>query len=280
MDIQQALVRQTGTATLERLETLWLQLTGRTCNLACGHCYSGSHPLNDQMAFMTYDEVRRHCEEAYRLGLRRIVLTGGEPMLHGGVSEIISMARHFAPVVVMTNATLLTPHHLFKLKHTDDGLFPVEFHVSLEGCTQTAHDRIRGEGSFDKTLMGLELLRDYGMTPVIRITKTWPDLEDGIVLAGYRQLLRDLDMPLARIRVQDFFPEPDDRPADTDFPENTDLRRLPCKSGRVVSSLGVHACPMRLEAWLGSRLNHAETEVPLTARACQVCLKSATDTGC
>ena len=46
------------TLNFKRLDTLWLQVTGTLCNLACLHCFISCGPKNDSHAFMTLEQVR------------------------------------------------------------------------------------------------------------------------------------------------------------------------------------------------------------------------------
>ena len=68
---------------LLRLDTLWFN-TGTRCNLQCQNCYIESSPTNDELLFITYNEVLQYLDEIIELelGTSKISFTGGEPFLN------------------------------------------------------------------------------------------------------------------------------------------------------------------------------------------------------
>src|SRR5215467_3193625 len=77
---------------LKALETLWFN-TGTLCNLTCRNCYIESSPRNDQLAYLTRDEVRGYLDEIARdrLPPRLIGFTGCESFMN---RDIIGMREY------------------------------------------------------------------------------------------------------------------------------------------------------------------------------------------
>jgi len=71
------------------LGVLRLSLTAR-CNLACPYCLPDGH---DPPGLLSHEQRLMVIEAAVALGARRLRLTGGEPLLHGGVEALIAAAR-------------------------------------------------------------------------------------------------------------------------------------------------------------------------------------------
>ena len=66
---------------LRELDTLWFQVGGTLCNLACTHCFVSCSPTNHTHELMTLDEVGPYLEEGAALGVKEYYFTGGEPFL-------------------------------------------------------------------------------------------------------------------------------------------------------------------------------------------------------
>lgn len=140
------------------LEQLQLLLTER-CNLRCTHC---AVPEEDSPATheLTTAEWTSFVDEALRSGVRRIVLSGGEALLRRDCLTIAehSLAAGADTVVIVTNGTVLpvtTVERLAVLQRTWASLL---LHVSLDGCSDTTHDMIRGAGTYARTMAGLDRL--------------------------------------------------------------------------------------------------------------------------
>ncbi|MGB6361227.1 MAG: radical SAM protein, partial [Thermoanaerobaculia bacterium] len=66
---------------LRDLDTLWFQVGGTVCNLACTHCFVSCSPTNHTHEMMTLARVLPYLEEGAELGVRELYFTGGEPFL-------------------------------------------------------------------------------------------------------------------------------------------------------------------------------------------------------
>jgi radical SAM protein with 4Fe4S-binding SPASM domain len=92
--------------------------------------------------------------EAQSCGIREVIFTGGEPLLREGVLELADHARRLGlRVCLLTNGTLLEKHDPGLLTALFDLIF-----VSLDSCREVENDRLRGVGSYRRTLRGLQKL--------------------------------------------------------------------------------------------------------------------------
>ena len=132
------------------LRYLMVEITDR-CNLSCAHCYLGDTTGID----LPVETVEPLLQEFESMGGLRLVVTGGEPMLHPGFERINSLVagRSFRSILV-TNATLLDEKAASTLEFQ-------EVQVSLDGMEE-GHDFIRGVGSFSSALRGVDSLRNVG----------------------------------------------------------------------------------------------------------------------
>lgn len=135
------------------------------CNLACAHCYYGSHPdlghgLPNAELFRIVDSLRAG-------GIENIVVAGGEPTTRPGIEELLRYIRGkgFHEITLLTNATAITPEQAAVIAECVDVT-----HVSLDGPNEAINAVIRGRGNFDKTIAGVRLLKTTGVKRIRLVT--------------------------------------------------------------------------------------------------------------
>lgn len=122
------------------LRYLELQITDR-CNLRCRHCYIGESGKRE----LSPDVIRRVLIQFEKIQGLRLLITGGEPLLHSRFAEINRMLTAFSfRKVLFTNGTLLE-------KGIIKGLNVHEIQISIDGL-EDAHDLLRGTGTFRASL--------------------------------------------------------------------------------------------------------------------------------
>ncbi len=133
------------------LETLWVQVTGTLCNLACAHCFISCGPKATQVPVMRVEEVQRALDEGRDAGMRHVYYTGGEPFLHPDIQTLVERALDVAALTVVTNGILLdqaTVHWLAAAFARSRNALDIR--VSLDGMTARQNDVVRGRGTFEK----------------------------------------------------------------------------------------------------------------------------------
>src|SRR5882724_10722936 len=84
----------------------------RRCNLACTYC----NEYDDFSPPVAAAEMLRRIDHLARLGTTLIVISGGEPLLHPDLDEIVSRMRHHGILAAMiTNGYLLTAERIERL---------------------------------------------------------------------------------------------------------------------------------------------------------------------
>jgi radical SAM protein with 4Fe4S-binding SPASM domain len=132
------------------LRYLELQITD-ACNLRCRHCYIGDTGRSE----LTTEQVRRLLREFEEMQGLRVLITGGEPLVHRTFIEINEMLPDFfIRKVLFTNGVLLNKERLKKLKVD-------EIQVSIDGL-EPAHDRLRGSGTFKRSMDAIRHALDAG----------------------------------------------------------------------------------------------------------------------
>ena len=136
---------------------LSIEVTTR-CNINCLHCFAraGKSKPSD----LSPKLVKQILAEGYKGGYRHFHITGGEPLLWEGLSDVLDYAfdMGYQTGFMNTNGTLLTGEVSAGLA-TYQGL---SISVSLEG-TETLHDHLRGMGSYQPAVRGIEKALDSGI---------------------------------------------------------------------------------------------------------------------
>ena len=126
------------------------------CDLDCSHCYAVLNTVNKPDP--TLKQIFEVIDGLHKRGTLSIRLLGGEPLLRMDLPQIISKVKAngmFCELV--TNGTILRKriNQWPEMKKLDS------ICVSLDGG-RTTHDRIRGDGAFDKTMDGIYSLIENG----------------------------------------------------------------------------------------------------------------------
>ena len=268
------------------LDALWLQVTGTLCNLRCGHCFISCGPDNRAFGLLSIEDVGRRLEESVGLGVREYYVTGGEPFLHPAIVDILTLALSYGPTTVLTNGTLLKPHHVEILAAAAAASrFSLEFRLSIDGVDSASNDGLRGEGSFERAMEGFDLLVSLGFLPIVTMVRTWePDAEPEI----YRRIVAMLrergcekprvkTMPALRIgaEAERSGGYAADERVVCGMLDDYDLDQLVCAHARVVTDRGIWVCPILLDAPdgdLGDDLTAAaRAPFALSHAACHTC---------
>lgn len=167
---------------------LWLY-TNFHCNLACDYCAVASSP-QAPARLLELEEVERRLDEAVAEGFTEVFLTGGEPMMHPRIGEVLRAAATRLPTTVLSNAMLVRGRRRQALAGLAD--LPLTVQTSLDGARAATHDAHRGAGSFRRTVEGITALVDLGLVPRVALTET---PENSAEVADVGALLLGLGVP-------------------------------------------------------------------------------------
>ncbi len=157
------------------------------CNWDCKHCYQDARDPNE-LSFRQLQTVFIKVVEffsALHIPKNRayVNIGGGEPLLRKdlfGFLEVVKKYRNYITIRIMTNGSLITDSIAKDLKKV--GVKGMQ--VSLEGLKK-ANDKIRGEGSFYKTIEAIELLIKNDLNTRVSLTLTKTNISELEKLAIY-----------------------------------------------------------------------------------------------
>jgi radical SAM protein with 4Fe4S-binding SPASM domain len=192
------------------LRYLEFQITDR-CNLRCRHCYIGEG-LHQDLSFPRIKKALKEFEEIQGL---RLLLSGGEPLLHPNFWEINGILRDYAfRSVLLSNGTLISREIAKRLQVH-------EVQISLDGMKE-GHEAIRGQGTFEKAVSAIHFLQEAK----IRVS---------IATMIHRKNLKEFDALASLIHTKNIGEWNIDQPCfDGRLKENQDLLVPPSEAGRFL----------------------------------------------
>jgi molybdenum cofactor biosynthesis enzyme MoaA len=270
---------------LAHLDHLWFQVGGTLCNLECRHCFISCSPHNHSFGFLGLATVRRALDESVRLGVKEYYFTGGEPFLNRDMVPILELTLRYGPATVLTNGTVFKEEWLERLAQADAASpHSLEFRVSIDGFTAAMNDPVRGPGTFDRALRGVRQLVAHGFLPIITVTRTSDDQDDGELFRGFVRLLHDNGYDRPRVKVLPTLRigaeqarqrgYRDEERVTPEMMDGFDQGQLICHHSRIVTDRGIYVCPILIEApdaRLGATLGEALKPYPLRHHACYTC---------
>jgi AdoMet-dependent heme synthase len=267
------------------LDTLWFQVAGTICNIECTHCFISCSPRNHSHEMMSLAEVQLRLDEARALGVREYYFTGGEPFMNRDILPILEATLKQGPASVLTNGMLLRREVCRRLRELFDASeYSLDLRVSLDGFDRASHDAIRGEGVWDRVMIGFRNLADVGLNPVITVTTAAEGVASAEGRSRFLELIRAFGFDRPRLKVLSLFrigAEEQRTRAYEDWERLTglvltdnDARTLQCSSCRMATSKGVYVCPILIEesaARMGDTLAETLRPFPLQYGACHTC---------
>jgi Fe-coproporphyrin III synthase len=159
VDIRESARRVTGRWTHRLQSVPILALNVHTaCNCRCVMC--DIWKANDQNRTIGVDELASHVAAIRRLHVQRVMLTGGEPLLHRNLWTLCDMLRAEGIKLTLVTTGLLIGRHVDDLAARIDELV-----ISIDGPPDV-HDAVRRvRGGFDRLERGLGLLRNHRPRP-------------------------------------------------------------------------------------------------------------------
>jgi cyclic pyranopterin phosphate synthase len=134
------------------------------CDLRCFYCMAEDMTFLPKADLLTLEEMDRLCSAFIRKGVRKLRLTGGEPLVRRNVMSLVrSLSRHLdtgalRELTMTTNGTQLAR---FAAELHDCGIRRIN--VSLDTLDPVKFKSITRWGAIDKVLAGIEAARAAGI---------------------------------------------------------------------------------------------------------------------
>ncbi|MDR1622746.1 MAG: GTP 3',8-cyclase MoaA [Synergistaceae bacterium] len=142
-----------------------ISITDR-CNLRCVYCMpeSGVKSLRHE-DILSYENILRICRVFAALGIRKLRVTGGEPLVRKGAVSLIARLKQLEGVfVALTTNGILLPKTARELR--DAGLDGVN--ISLDTRNPSAYSRVTRGGDVRLVLAGIDAAIEAGI-PLVKV---------------------------------------------------------------------------------------------------------------
>lgn len=143
---------------LPHFSDVLVEITGQ-CNLYCKHCFNSKFNAPEwKQKNMSKDQILSLIQQLNKLNVRRIQLSGGEPLTRDDIWEIIEEIdkNKIFLDVISTNALLINEESAKKFgeRFRENGAL----YISLDGITKNTYEGLRGEGTFEQIMKAFDLL--------------------------------------------------------------------------------------------------------------------------
>lgn len=146
-----------------RITYLRLSLTSQ-CQLNCFYCQPKKQKKCHGHQTLTLEEMTRLAKAFVHIGVRKIRLTGGEPLLYPNLIPLIKTLRTYEGVeeITLTTNGLLLHKKAKALKEA--GLTRVN--ISLDTLDPKVYEQITGVNGFTQVMKGIEAAIEVGLSPI------------------------------------------------------------------------------------------------------------------
>lgn len=146
------------------LNYLRISITDR-CNLRCLYCApEGRIPKLDHGEILSFEEILRLVKIGIRLGIRKVRITGGEPLVRKGAIDLLARLTRIGElkdVSLTTNGVLLAAN---AQRIFDAGIRRIN--ISLDSLDREKYAQITGYHQFDRVWEGIQRARKIGFSPI------------------------------------------------------------------------------------------------------------------
>lgn len=146
------------------IDYIRISVTDR-CNLRCQYCMPEEGiPSIGHSKVLTFEEILTVCRCVSRLGIRKIKLTGGEPLVRKGFTELVRKIKEIPQIeeVTVTTNGILLGEYLDELKEA--GLDAIN--ISLDTLNRDKFREITRLGDLDSVLFGLKKACSMGFKSI------------------------------------------------------------------------------------------------------------------
>jgi len=146
------------------IEYLRLSVTDR-CDLRCAYCMPEDFKgYEEPENWLTFDEIERLIGAFARLGVKRLRLTGGEPLLRRNLPELAGRLSALPGIEDLSLSTNATQLEKYARALRDNGVSRIN--VSLDSLQRERIEKITGRDCLDKILAGLMAGKEAGLAPI------------------------------------------------------------------------------------------------------------------
>lgn len=216
---------------------LRISVTDR-CNIRCFYCMPADHvQFMPRAELLSFEEIERVVRIGASLGIDRLRLTGGEPLVRRELPKLIAQLVKIPGIIdigITTNGVLLSEQ---AQALRDAGL--TRLNISLDALDRQLFEEVTRRDEYDRVIQGIQAARDAGFRPIkINAVSIRNLTENQIVAFGH--LARETE---TEVRFIEFMPLDADSKWERDkvLPADDILERLAHEFGPLIAVPPSHA---------------------------------------
>lgn len=156
-----------------------INLTNK-CNLRCSHCSKSAALSNHEM---TLENIKRILDESFASKVFSIVITGGEPLVHSRITEVIKMIGQYGFLVKILTNLNMDSCNLEAILNLLNPCTDV-FQVSVDDLS-VQYERIRKGSSFEELTRNIKILKKRGFKIIANMVVTKENVNHMIDVFAY-----------------------------------------------------------------------------------------------
>lgn len=171
-----------------KIDYLRVSITDK-CNLRCKYCMPGDIESLPMSEILTYEEIVLAAKAAVSLGISRIKITGGEPLVRRGCCNLVRMLKGISGIeeVTMTTNGVLLEDYSGEL--SDAGIDGIN--ISIDTLDRAGYESITGADMLDRVIRGLDKAYSLGIRVKINAVSVDRSVPGNTGCRGNDALLKD-----------------------------------------------------------------------------------------
>lgn len=227
---------------LSELNNLFIELTAKSCNQRCKHCYIDFPISKNVKDFISIDKIKQALNETTDQNIQCIYLTGAEPMLHPDFNSILRLCLKRSNVCICTNATFINEKKTrFLKKVEEESNNEIIFKLSIDHYNEIKNDDVRGRGAYRQTISAVKSLLKYGFNPILNIVNYYNEKPSTLV-HEFSKICQKIGFEATDFNFQINEHHNKYKPYLGNKPSHVNMD-LDCAQGRILTDKGVYVCP-------------------------------------
>ncbi len=268
-------IYQSQVVNMQSLNNLFIEMTAKSCNQHCKHCYIDFPQYSKVVDYISLDTVKKALDDTMKEHIECIYLTGAEPMTHPDFNTILRLCLKRSNVCICTNGSFINEKKArFLKKVEDESSNEIIFKLSLDHYEEVKNDDIRYRGAFRQAVFAIKHLCKYSFNPIITVTNYY-NLSEQDIYEGFSILFKNmkLDLDGSNLQINQWH----DKNSQIDENLSENWESLDCENGRILTATGVYTCPFLANDYrgrCGSSFEDYTKRSSLETNFCNTCIKS------
>lgn len=262
---------------MKELNNLFIEMTAKSCNQHCKHCYIEFPQYKKVQDFISIDVIKQALNDTTQDKVECIYLTGAEPMTHPDFNTILRLCLKRSNVCICTNGSYINEKKArFLKKVEDESNNEIIFKISMNHFEEVKNDDVRYRGAYRQAVFAIKHLLKYNFNPIISIANYYSisndDLWNGFALLFSKN---NFDMDKSNLQIVPWYDDQVSCGGEGNLGVNSD--NLDCENGRILTATGVYTCPFLANDYrgrCGSSFNDYTKRSSLETSFCDTCVKS------